>query len=431
MIHYTQNRKSRPYKAILFASCAFILVFSIGFGVLSVEASNPYISDINYYTDADGIVRVKFFVNTSFEKTIGPETGVSITQCKFANYGFGRYTRPTDLALRTLHILPIFEINQPFECDRIFHFVAGNTYDMMWSSGSYINLDLITKIPCTHKNTCNGWDQDFYAYYGIFPASTNYITDLFYWAPPEFPTSEWPENALDTEFYYFSEVPSLNITFPLPNAEIAEAFDITGTYTIPSIDDYYWLVFELQYGDADMIWAYKTDLIATSGSFSVRVAGLPAGNYTIRPHFFGALGWYYTDEIPISVVDTIPIELPETQEQPPEQFGVVEGDIFYPEHSNYPEPTNLYENLISAIQPIFIVIGDNLTFFSSKFSQDTAKETGAKTGEAILLMRAYASNLNTFFSDLPISEFLFFYLTLLVVVIVFRTIKNLINLIKP
>jgi len=53
------------------------------------------------------------------------------------------------------------------------------------------------------------------------------------------------------------------------------------------------------------------------------------------------------------------------------------------------------------------------------------------TGQAILLVRSYSSNLNTFFNDLPVSEFLLFYLTLLIVVIVFRIIKNLINLIKP
>ena len=145
------------------------------------------------------------------------------------------------------------------------------------------------------------------------------------------------------------------------------------------------------------------------------------------------VGTYFVESATVnfSILSAIPPEFPETGETPPEFFDPIDGDIYYLDFSSYDTPTALYSNLKNAIQPIFTIIGSNLTFFSSQFDQDTAKETGEKTGEGILIIRTYSSNLNTFFSDLPVSEFLLFYLLLLIVVIVFRIIKNLINVIKP
>jgi hypothetical protein len=135
--------------------------------------------------------------------------------------------------------------------------------------------------------------------------------------------------------------------------------------------------------------------------------------------------------IPINILDYLPPELPNSEQTPPAFFGVVGGTEYYSIHSNYATSTDLFLNLIGAVEPIIITIGDNLTFFSANFDQDIAKETGQKTGDAVLMIRSYSSNLNTFFNNLPVAEFLFFYLTLLIVVIVFRLIKNLLGIAKP
>ena len=46
-------------------------------------------------------------------------------------------------------------------------------------------------------------------------------------------------------------------------------------------------------------------------------------------------------------------------------------------------------------------------------------------------MRSYVAGLNSFFGDLPIGQILVLYLIVFVLVILFRVIKGLINLIKP
>jgi hypothetical protein len=81
--------------------------------------------------------------------------------------------------------------------------------------------------------------------------------------------------------------------------------------------------------------------------------------------------------------------------------------------------------------PVIGSIGENLAFFSNKFQLVDAQNTGSNLGNAILVARGYSSNINQLFGSLPIAEILVFYLILLILVAVFRIVKNLINLIKP
>ena len=406
---------------------AFILLFGIGFGIFGekrVEASNAYTSNISFYKDAGGVSRIKFFVNTSFDITIGAETAPNLDSvaCMVGGDEFANVYTPNGVA----NIAVPDDETLKFTCNRTFHYIAGNTYDhIAMYAGAYIRIHNTTKKLCVLNNCPQQGDEDLESKIGPLTSSTYFIHK---------DGGHWPDTG-DTEKYYFSETPTLNITFPFENAEIAEAFYITGSYSIPENSGFKALIaFFYPTGLSYPTNSYRQDLIDLTGSINIRVSGIPTANYKIEFWFVGVgIEAYHatSQDINISIVSRIAPELPETQETPPTYFGVVKGDEFYPIHSNYLTPTNLYSNLINAVQPVIIVVGDNLTFFSSRFDQDTAKETGEKTGQAILMLRSYSSNLNTFFNDLPISEFLFFYLTLLIVVIVFRIIKNLINLIKP
>jgi len=420
----------RPIVGLLFA---FILVFGIGFGSFGenrVEASNPYISNIQFYSDLNGIVRMKFFVNTSFDITIGAENGSGETRYCYIGiptFPFGKsWNLPQENYPFTI-IVPD-DVDLHFTCGTTFNYVAGNTYDnIIMNGGSVARINATTKKICILNNCSQNYD---YTTFSGIPTSATYFANF---GKSQNINSEWPMS--DTEFYYFSEVPTLDITFPFENAEISEAFYITGSYTIPENSGITKLIAFFRPVDLPYpTYSFHQDLTYLSGDVNIRSSGIQADDYEIEFCFVGTgieAICLPDQNINISIVSRIPPEFPETQEQPPEVFDPIDADQFYIDFSNYATPTALFINLKSAIQPIFTTIGSNLTFFTSRFDVEIAKETGERTGQAILLIRTYSSNLNTFFNDLPVSEFLLFYLTLLIVVIVFRIIKNLINLIKP
>jgi len=384
MMKHTQHTIKTPHKAIIGLLCAFILVFGIGFGISRVEASNPYIENIVFYkNDTDNFAHIKFFCKTSFTFTGG-----------IGNFG-SIYQDPEILK----------DFGSPCGTQ---NYTAGNTYDFALYRSAY----------CSPPTPDPPFTNEYY-FTNIGLTGANPFTPNF----------------TDTEKYYFSEKPTLDISYPLNNAEIVEAFNITGTYTIPENSGITKLIaFFTPVGLPYSTYSFHQNLTYLSGDVNIRSSGIQADDYTIEFCFvgFGIEAICPVENyINISIVERIPPELPETQEPPPEFYDPIDADQFYLDFSAYDTPTAMYNNLKSAIQPIFITIGSNLTFFTSRFDSETAKDTGEKTGQAILLVRSYSSNLNTFFNDLPVSEFLLFYLTLLIVVIVFRIIKNLINLIKP
>ena len=409
MMKHTQHTIKTPHRAIVGLLCAFILLFGIGFGIFGenrVEASNVYTSNTKFYEKNDAYF-VEFFVNTSFTANYFGAPIFNPTNFIFTTYCDWQNLITPAITCDTLHNTFYYR-----DC----HFIAGNTYK--------INLAGLTWTGYPYTNKC--WTKTYYiSQYGA-PDSSHYI---FYGAV----NLTFPFN--DTENYYFSETPTLDITFPFENAEISEAFYITGSYTIPENSGITKLIaFFRPVGLPYATYSFQQNLTYLSGAVNIRSSGIQADDYTIEFCFVGSgieaicpVDKY----INISILTRIPPELPETQETPPEFYDPIDADQFYLDFSDYDTPTALYNNLKNAIQPIFTTIGSNLIFFTSRFDSETAKDTGEKTGEAILLVRSYSSNLNTFFNDLPVSEFLLFYLTLLIVVIVFRIIKNLINLIKP
>lgn len=408
MMKHTQHTIKTPHKAIVGLLCAFILLFGIGFGVSRVEATNPYVSNIKFSEETGtGYYVVEFFVNSSF----------------VLDHDYPNYDVDASVVMNEVGLVPeisgwIWQYDKA-GTDNPLTYTAGNTYKnyiysarQLYRIGAGLGFNYLT----------SNYPLDEESHIDIL-GNTEYYPS---WADPVNPS--WVEN----DDIYYTQEPVLNITFPLENSEISQAFDITGSYTIPT--GYNKLIAYIGVGIPYAQYSFLQNLTDPSGNIDIRVSGVPSGNYTMYFYFKGdEVENYFVESATInfSILTAIPPELPETYETPPEFYYGIDGDKYYLDFSSYDTPTALYNNLKNAIQPIFTIIGSNLTFFSSQFDQDTAKETGERTGQGILIIRTYSSNLNTFFNDLPVSEFLLFYLLLLIVVIVFRIIKNLINVIKP
>lgn len=399
---YSQNKKKKLYGVVLLLLCAFVLVSGIGFGISKVEASNAYISNIKFYKSGNALY-TQFFVNTSFTLVDPWGWGGGILLSVNPPSGYVGIVKPAscDFLANT--------DPDPTNCP-LCHFTAGNTYTINWNGLRSI----------AGAGAC--WTYDYYvSKFGVPTASQFIKYDL--------------PNINDAEKYYFTEYPTLTITYPFDYAEIAEAFNITGSYTLPAGSTFDKLEFFFGTADYSSYYSFYQNVEAPSGDVAVRITGLSAGDYILGAYFINSQDPrfdYYNTWLfyHIKIVVGIPPELPDG-ETPPFVFDILDPILYYTANSNYPTSTLLFDNLSGAVKPLILTIGNNLTFFSSRFEQDKARETGESMAGGVLIVRAYAGNLNTFFSDLPISQALFLYLLLLVVVAVFRIVKNLINLIKP
>jgi len=418
MMKDTETMKKTLYRPFVGLLIAFIILFGIGFGAFGIllpkialateNFENAYVRFEKFYYNSTDDLIVEFFCKTTFN-AISP-WGSSSVNAVGINW-YVKYTPAPAVDNLILGIEPDLVNNQ---------FVAGNTYKL------YLKY---------FKKVDTGPYQNYYltkATWEAIKGSNMDATDTIKNA-----MLLWNVGVYDNSILaYFSETPTLNITFPFENAEISQAFNITGSYTIPENSGITRLIAFFYAGSLPYPWySYDQRLDYLSGDVDIRVSGIQADeNYTIEFCFVGTgIEAICLDDqnIHISILSAIAPELPETHETPPEFFDTIDFDKFYLDFSAYDTPTAMATTLKNAIQPLFTTIGSNLVFFSSNFDQQTAKETGEKTGQAILTIRSYSSNLNTFFNDLPVSEFLLFYLGLLIIVIVFRIIKNLINLIKP
>ncbi len=383
---------------IFLLSVVFLGVFCYN-GVEIAKSANVYIDNIEFNKKLDDLF-IQFSVKTTFRNT-------NPAMIRFykddTNYFVGSLANPQ-------YISPEVEclegaVSPPYD---LCYFEAGNTYTLNTKAfvkdgtSSYVSL----------ANYIN-WLTEA-------PNTEHFLR--FYYTPVS-----------DSEKYYFTETPEVSVSYPFDNAEIAEAFDIIGTYNALDLEKYNILLAELYYKDLGKMYFFQQALETTTGNIDLRISGVPAGDYELGFSFYkaGFGGDYYiTDtEIPISIVSAIPFELPDTQEQPPEFFSPISPEYIYQEYSNYATSTVLFDTLTGALKPIITTLGDNMVFFTAQFEQDRAKETGQNIGGAIIVVRTYASNINAFFNDLPVSEVLFFYLILLVVVAIFRIIRQAIGLI--
>ena len=196
---------SKKIKFILILSFIFLIgmgVFEyialrnkdeINLGYLkTAQASNNYISNIAYYKDTDGYLRLKFHVDTSF----CARTPFYWDYMGNQYYDAG-YTAPLVLSDNDCST----SILKDAEC-----FTAGNTYTLFTCFGS-AKMTLAATSSFWIKNI--GW-YDYPA--GICEGKRCIFTPTWY----------------DTESYYFTEYPTITVDYPADLAEIAGPFTITG-----------------------------------------------------------------------------------------------------------------------------------------------------------------------------------------------------------
>jgi len=405
------------------------LIFGLfnGFSVKTAEAVNNYIDNTKFYKNDLGLYTLEFHVKTSF--TWGNLFWCYNSNCQGlvgkADFDLNKDFFGTPQAslfydnVPSCYTLPIWSPRSGYyintwHCD----LVAGNTYKIN------VNSFYVWNIAQTPANA-----KLLYQYNLVVGNLLTLISGRLY------PAGD------NNEQVAFSEFPSLTITYPQNNMEIAESFDIQGSYTLPAGSGYNLLMAGFfKAGNYDINWnnavnVFTIPVSEPSGSFdNLRVSNyLPKDNYDI---YFRVYGGGLAYEFPfyisnINIVSDLPYELPITGETPPDipSFTTPSAQKIYEDYSDYDTPTPLFNIITGAIEPISQTIGDNLTFFSSRFKITNAKDAGEKAGNAVLIIRANAGVINSFFNDLPIAEILFLYLSALVVVIVFRIIRLLLKLI--
>jgi hypothetical protein len=398
------KKRPRPtrFYALVFS---VILVFGLfnGFLVKNALALNnsDFIDNVVFYNDAYNSNKTifKFHVKASFSYT---STYYNERGCEYCYEGNAISDYPLYLPSTTDNGVLI---SLGFNCGDV-DFIAGHTYTIQLVNHGRINI-------------CGGWNL-----YGYWRAGdsvvSNYSGDLYL---------NWPAS-YDTEPYHITEFPTANIIWPTDNAELTGAFNIQGSYTIPAgIYNKLYASFE------PTLSGFYQNISGTSGDVLIPVNDIPAGSYQITFTFFGELTAY---KIPLTLnivlVNDIPPALPETGETPPEVpiYPPTAPDTYHTDYCAYGTSTTpLFNTLTGAVSGMITSIGDNLATFAGRFSNTDAKDTGEQLASSVLTMRAYVAGLNSFFGELPVGEILVLYLIIFVLVILFRVIKGLINLIKP
>jgi hypothetical protein len=408
----------RPYRSIWSVLLGFFLIFTLFGGVPSKSAlafENSYISDTLFYNDpTDGLI-FQFYVKTSFDPVV-------------SDYFRIFYIRPGDCSDNSCIYagLPGYSwyinLNSAFEPDPTdgTTLTAGNTYKFYFKEAHDGVNQPITKAR-----------YEYYLGHTLTPADF-----LYTYASQQFWSVALPTNTIVA---YYSEFPTLTITYPADNTEIAESFYITGSFTQPNSQYQYLTAFISAVGGESYIDVFNQVINgAESGEISIWINGLSAGYYDFdiymrdnESNFYPQGGWPITN---IHIVNDLSFTLPPYGGQPPTTappvFQPLEPANYYTENSEYSTSTALYNTLTGTFAPIILAIGDSLTNLAQNFTQSNASSTGNQLGQSILLVRSYLTNINAFFSNFPVGQFLLLYLIALVVVIVLRLVKGLIGLFK-
>jgi hypothetical protein len=302
-----------------------------------------------------------------------------------------------------------------------------------WIAGNTYSYHVLGSWP----NKTNGDNSANY-----IDASSYIASDYLYnfGSPFGSPRSVFNPNFNDADKYYFIQYPSMTITYPYNNTDIVWIFDIQGSFTQPSGNTSHFLQADIMPTGSEIssfqkFWTTIGD--NTSGNFSITIGNVPAGYYDFRIYFIsGAFDHYQGALISnIHIVNDLPPFIPPWAEQPPTTAPMVYQplepiDYYTTQQSTYATPTPLYITLTGTFSPVLLSITGNLQQFASNFTLTNASSTGNQIGQSVLLVRSYLSNFNSFFGNFPVSQFLLLYLIALVVVVVLRLVKGLINLFK-
>jgi hypothetical protein len=422
----------RPFYSVVFSVVLVLGLFN-GFLVKNAFASNNYIDNIQFYKDSNGYYRMKFHVKTSWDVSVGPLNDNGDYYCSISPAYIGATLNPFynfDIPFMIFPGKDNTPYIDPSVCGSTIHYVAGNTYDtFMFVGGNSLIPFTHNGLMCNKTGNCSTIDLSYE--YNNGPATSNsYITNIGNY--DYFPS-------VDTEKYYFTEYPNLAISFPHDNDELIGAFHIQGTFTQPAGNNADHLQVDYEpagtFSNSLTFWTFNINN-ATSGTFDIPINGIPAGYYDFNVYFRGGDNDFYLGGTihNLHIVNDIPAVLPNTTSTAPiiPEFPTANPIDYHAQFCDYGTSTTpLFNTLTGAVGGVITSIGQSLADFAGKFSLTDAKNTGQMLADSVLTMREYVASLNAFFGDLPVSQILILYLITFVLVILFRVIKSLVNLIKP
>jgi len=402
-------RISRPYRSFWSGVLACFVVFVLFNGVLvkSANASNNYIENIQFIKDSNGEAILQFKVKTTFQITLGGRTTqVDRYVCDIGNFYFaknqsGNYLGIVPITKEGNHYIPLAS------CNSTFTYTAGQIYSNFMTGAYNMSYDKTNGYLCSSFLTnCGGQGSWNGAYSYIKTVDGTLTSDDYLWTFGKslYEPSQWP--MYDTEKYYFQELPTLTITYPLNNDEIANLFTIQGTFTQPLGQEASFLQVETMpagtfSSSLHSFWQAINE--ATSGVASIEIGDLPAGYYDFRIYFRGGAFDFYQGALisNIHIVNDLPQLIPSWQQQPPSTapsvYQPLEPTTYYTENSTYATSSAMYNTLTGTFAPVLLSVGQNLTDFATRFSQSNASSTGNQLGASIVIVRSYIQNIISFF----------------------------------
>jgi hypothetical protein len=256
-----------------------------------------------------------------------------------------------------------------------------------------------------------------------------------------------------THDFLLTYPPTINIISPADDSEMSSSFDITATYLNSGTYEKLMVIFEEWdasstcpvYGtdawDAEVALGYFnyqslpyfSDWILTdSGTTTISVSNLEAGTYNcFKCHFItestGAMSGALCPDYNLDVAVYIPPSFVPTFYLP-----LTEWSSYYASNSvRWTTSTPVFDNWANAFEPIIVWVGQTAIFFEQYFDMDLAKTKGEEIGDAIAVARGYLEVIDDFFGGLPLSGIFLFYIITALVVIIYRIVKGILNIIVP
>lgn len=252
---------------------------------------------------------------------------------------------------------------------------------------------------------------------------------------------------------FFVDTATLEITSPIPEFELYEAFDLEGNFDLKGEDwEKIMVIFEQwhasstcpEYQDEDWETEYSngwfisqsmpffSDIFTstTTGNFSILIDDLRIGNYNCTKCFF-------INEIARTISSqkcqgyTLIITADIGLETAQFYYPFLSWQNYYATSSEeFATSTPLFENMANALTPIANKMGDFILYAKEYFDSSEAMAKGNELGQAIPKARGYLEMIDDFIG-LPLSSFVIFYFLTIAVVISYKVILQIIKLLKP
>jgi len=256
-----------------------------------------------------------------------------------------------------------------------------------------------------------------------------------------------------THDFFLTYPPTINIITPVDDSEMTGTFDITASYLNSGTYEKLMITFE-EWDASSTCPVYGTDewddevalgyfhyqslpyfsplILTDDGTTTVSIYDLNAGTYNCFKCYFvsestGEMSGALCPDYNLSITTYIP------PEYVPSFYVPITGWTSYYASSSerWATSTAVFDNWATAFKPIMVWVGQTALFFQDYFDADVAKAKGEDIGNAIATARGYLESIDDFFGGLPLSSIFIFYIITALVVIIYRIVRGILNIIVP